>query len=141
MLINPTDVIEMLILGYCIAVAMQLVLGAIYTRLGRNLLIDNEDRWTPTYFGLTGVSWMISMATATFLTLPLVDFAGKRQGAEISLMLVVLLVWLVVRNRAQNTQQQSILIVLLFSVCIFVGSMAGMVMRVRHPGLLSLGGS
>jgi peptidoglycan/LPS O-acetylase OafA/YrhL len=141
MLINPTDVIEMLILGYVIAIAMQLLLGAGYTRLGRNLLIDSEDRWTPTYFGLTGVSWMISVATATFLALPLVDFVGRRQGAIFTLLLVVLLVLLVIRNRQQNTQQQSILVVVLFSVCIFLGSMAGLLMRVRHPGFLSLGNS
>jgi apolipoprotein N-acyltransferase len=141
MLINPTDVIEMLILGYVIAIAMQLLLGAGYTRLGRTALIDGEDRWTPTYLGLTGVSWMISMATATFLALPLTNFAGRRQAALFSLLLVVLLVLLVIRNRAQNSQQQSILIVMLFSACIFLGSMAGMLMRVRHPGFLSLGDS
>jgi peptidoglycan biosynthesis protein MviN/MurJ (putative lipid II flippase) len=132
-MMNPTSVIEMLLLGYVIAVVIQLLLGVGYTRLGRGLLIDAQDRWTPVYFGLTGIAWMISMAVATFFTLPLAEVDGRRLSGEVSLLLVVLLVLLVIRNRQQNPQQQSIFIVALFSVCILLGAIAGCLMRVRHP--------
>jgi hypothetical protein len=132
-MMNPTSVIEMLLLGYMIAVVIQLALGVGYTRLGRGLLIDNQDRWTPAYFGLTGIAWIISVAIATFFALPLSEVEGRDLSGEVSLMLIVLLILLVIRNRQQNPQQQSIVITALFSVCILLGGIAGCFIRVRHP--------
>ncbi len=137
-MLNPTSVIETLLLGYLIAVVAQLALGLAYTRLGRSALIDDHDRWKPAYFGLTGLSWMTSVAIATFMALPLSEVVGRRQAGEVSAMLVVLLILLLIRNRQQNPQQQSMAITALFALCILFGSMAGALLRMRHPELLSL---
>jgi peptidoglycan biosynthesis protein MviN/MurJ (putative lipid II flippase) len=128
----------MMLVGYLLAVGLQTLFGAGYTRLGRKTLMTADDCWTPTYFGLTGFAWIVSMAIATFTTLPLAEVAGGRQSGLVSLMLDILLILMVIyRNRKQNPRQQSITITAILSACIVIGSIIGAIARVHHPAIPS----
>jgi hypothetical protein len=131
--VNPFSVLEMIALGYVIAITVQTMLGFAYTRLGRDVLMTADDCWSSTYFGLTSLSWIVTVSIATFLSLPMVDALGKRHNGEIASLLALVLILLLFRNRSLAPRQQSIMTTLLFSASIFVGAIVGVIVRVRFP--------
>ena len=129
-LIDPTAILEMLLAGYLLAISSQLLLAFVYTRFGHDVLMA-DDRWTPAYFTLTGMSWIISAAVATFLSLPIVTVVGRLNTAKVSLLLCTVLILLLFRNWKQRPHQQSFVVTLIFSICIVMGNAAGALARLK----------
>jgi hypothetical protein len=124
--------LEMAAVGYLIAVAIQMCLSFLYTRLSPNVLLA-EDRWAPAYFGFAGVSWIVSAAIATYVTLPLATVLTRQDAYKASAVLVTVLVLLILRNRMQRPREQSLAVMLLFMVCIALGStIASVLWATKH---------
>ena len=130
--INLFTSLEMAAVGYLIAVAIQMCLSFLYTRMSPNVLLA-EDRWTAAYFGFTGVSWILSAAIATYVTLPLAAVLTRQDAYKASAMLVAVLVLLILRNRMQKPREQSLAVMLLFMVCIGLGgTIASVLWATKH---------
>lgn len=130
--INLFTSLEMAAVGYLVAVAIQMCLSFLYTRMNPDVLLA-EDRWAPAYFGFAGVSWIISAAIATYVTLPLATVVTRQDAYKASAVLVVVLALLIFRNRMQRPREQSLAVMLLFIVCIGLGStIASVLWATKH---------
>jgi hypothetical protein len=130
--INPIEVLEMIGVGYVLAVSIHMLLSLWYSRLGRRVLL-NGDHWTPTYFILNGIAWIPAVAVAVFETLPLVVFMGGISDAyKLASLLVLALAIMLFRNRRQQPLQQSFAVTMFLTLCIAGGGYLGCVERFAH---------
>lgn len=116
-------VIESLLGGYLAAVAVQLVLSLVITRLGRKALM-NDDAMSGTYYLLLALSWIISAAAGGFVAAGTAPF-GPAGPYIFSVLLAIILIAVLVRNHMDTRHQQSPQVNATVYTCIVVGAVGG----------------
>ncbi len=124
-------ILEVLLVGYLAAVGVQFVLLFLVSRMGQTALM-NGDCFSRTYYTMLAITWVLAAAVSGYVAAAMAPY--ETHGTYlVCLGAAALLAAMILRNRSRREQAQPLVVTLVLIMCIFVGSVAGIAVRLHHP--------